>query len=294
MKKSVILLMLLSFTLGVQAQLLWKISGKDLPQSSYIFGSHHVAPMSILDSIPGIKQAMSETKQLYGEIIMEDMMKPAVMEKMQKAMILPGDTTLSLLYSESRFDSISAVFKNMMGVDLVMLDKMSPIALSTQLSVILSMKYMKGYNPKEQLDTWFQKKAKENGKKLGSLETVDEQIKLLYQSLTLERQAEMLYYMVANIDQAEKITKELGEAYMKQDLVDLMELTEAKTNTPYDSTPEELDLLVYNRNVNWSKKMPDIMKETPTFFVVGAGHLAGDKGVLNLLKQLGYTLEPIR
>lgn len=42
------------------------------------------------------------------------------------------------------------------------------------------------------------------------------------------------------------------------------------------------------------EKMPSIMKETPTLFVVGAGHLPGTNGVLKLLKEKGYTVEPMK
>ena len=49
-----------------------------------------------------------------------------------------------------------------------------------------------------------------------------------------------------------------------------------------------------NLNKAWVEKMPAIMTEAPTLFVVGAGHLPGDNGVLNLLKQQGYTIEAMK
>jgi uncharacterized protein YbaP (TraB family) len=52
--------------------------------------------------------------------------------------------------------------------------------------------------------------------------------------------------------------------------------------------------MIYNRNKAWSEKLPAIMKTAPTFIAVGALHLPGDKGLLNLLKKQGYTVEPVK
>ena len=67
-----------------------------------------------------------------------------------------------------------------------------------------------------------------------------------------------------------------------------------KMNTACDSTPEEDAQIINNRNADWLTKMPAIMSAKPTFFAVGAGHLPGDKGVLNLLRQAGYNVEGMR
>ena len=53
------------------------------------------------------------------------------------------------------------------------------------------------------------------------------------------------------------------------------------------------DVLLSKRNTAWISGMKTMMEETPTFFAVGAGHLAGKKGVINLLKKEGYKLSPI-
>ena len=67
-----------------------------------------------------------------------------------------------------------------------------------------------------------------------------------------------------------------------------------KLNSHCDATPEEEAAILSNRNANWLTKMPDIMAQKPTLFAVGAGHLPGDKGVLNLLRQAGYKVEPVK
>ena len=147
MKKTLALVMLLCIALGAQAQLLWKISGNGLDRPSYVMGTHHLAPLSIKDSIASMKQAMDETQQVYGELVMENAMKPDMLMKMQQAMMLPADTTLKSLFTPAEYDSIASVVKTYIGMDLALFDKLKPAALTTQLSVALAAKSVKGFNP---------------------------------------------------------------------------------------------------------------------------------------------------
>ena len=291
MKKIFALLMFFCITLGVNAQLLWKVSGNGLDKPSYIFGTHHVAPLSMKDSIAGMTEAMNGTSQVYGELVMEDMMKPEMLMKMQQAMMLPNDTTLKSLFTQAQYDSIASVVKENIGMELAMFDKLKPAALNAQLAVVLSVKALKGYNPQEQLDTWFQTQAKQAGKKVGGLETMESQINVLYNSQSLKRQAQQLYCSATHIDYGIDMTRRLAEAYLNQDLDKLLEITEEKMGNACDSTPEEEEALIYGRNANWAKQMPGIMKQASTLFVVGAGHLPGEHGVLKLLEKQGYTVE---
>lgn len=59
-------------------------------------------------------------------------------------------------------------------------------------------------------------------------------------------------------------------------------------------TAEEKKELIDDRNDAWVKAMPGIMKERPTFFAVGAAHLLGAKGVLQQLRDAGYTVEGVK
>ena len=70
MKTTLGILFLCCFTLSVNAQLLWKISGNGLKEPSYIMGTHHLAPLSIKDSIQGLQAALDQTQQVYGELKM--------------------------------------------------------------------------------------------------------------------------------------------------------------------------------------------------------------------------------
>ncbi|MDD5784678.1 MAG: TraB/GumN family protein, partial [Prevotella sp.] len=62
--------------IGLKAQLLYKISGKDLQKPSYIVGTFHVASSSFIDSIPGLRAAMDASEQVCGELDMKDITSP--------------------------------------------------------------------------------------------------------------------------------------------------------------------------------------------------------------------------
>lgn len=291
MKKTLVFMLLLCITLGAQAQLLWKVSGNGLDRPSYVIGTHHLAPLSVKDSIANLQQAIDQTEQVYGEIVMDDTNNPEILMKMQQAMMLPADTTLKSFYTQAQYDTIAAVVKNYMGVDLALFDKVKPATITTQLSVALAMKSLKGFNPQEQLDTWFQTQARQAGKKVGSLETIDMQINVLYNSQTLMRQAFLLYCTATHIEQGVDQSLRMNQAYMKQDLDELLAIIEEKMGDACDNTPEEISTLIYGRNANWARQFSSIMKQSPTLFVVGAGHLPGPQGLLKLLQKQGYTVE---
>ncbi len=293
MKRFITLVLLIAVTLGAQSQLLWKISGNGLQQPSYIFGTYHLSPLSIKDSIASLPQAMQDIRQVYGELVMADMMKPEFLAQMQQQTMLPNDTTLKSLFTPEEFEVVSRAVTEYLQVDIALLDRIKPAALFQQLTVLFYMKHTPGYNPQEQLDASFQQEATEQGKKVGGLETAQSQVDILFNK-PLRRQAEDLYCFVSDPDKVERQAKEIIAAYTAQDLDKMLQLMEEKEGTSCDPTPEEMAQLLYDRNQAWVKQMPAIMQTAPTLFVVGAGHLPGEQGVLALLKAQDYTVEPMK
>lgn len=300
MKKIFITLALFVAALSAQAQLLYKISGKDLKAPSYIVGTYHLAEVAFVDSIPGIRQALADCQQVYGELDMSSMANPENIMKMQQAMMLPEGKTLDKLLSADEMSRLNAYMNSLLGMDMTnpmvaqQMGRLTPQALSTQFSLLTYMKKHAGFDPQNPFDGYFQKVAQEQGKGIGGLETLDLQIKVLFHSMSLERQKQMLMCLVDNQEFMDKLADDVIRAFYSQNLEGLKEAMDRKMNTACDSTPEEDAQLINNRNADWLTKMPAIMAAHPTFFAVGAGHLPGDKGVLNLLRQAGYNVEGMR
>lgn len=294
MKKILGLLLLGCMMLNANAQLLWKVSGNGLTQPSYIIGTHHLAPLSIKDSIAGLQQALDGTLQIYGELKMTDIQKPSTMQLMQKMMVISGDTTFQSLFTPAEYEMINTYSKENLKFDIAMMPKVKPAFLQNNLIVLLYMKHVGGYNPQEQLDTYFQTEATAKGKKTEGLETPEFQFDLLYNGTSLKRQAQLLLCMLNNVDKGVQDLQRLTKAYMHQDLEDMLKLSEERENSQCDPYPGELEAMIDHRNQKWAEKLPAIMKATPTFVAVGALHLPGKQGLLSLLKQKGYTIEPVK
>ena len=172
--------------------------------------------------------------------------------------------------------------------------KMTPTAIETQLQVIMCMKHTPGFNPNALIDSYFQQAAKKAGKPILGFETVDFQISVLYTGTSIERQKEQLLCMIDNPEYTLEIMKSITNAYFSQDMEAVLAVSEEKSGDACDSTPEENEVLIYGRNADWVKKMPAIMENESTLFVVGAAHLSGERGVLELLKKNGYVVEAVK
>lgn len=300
MKKITIAMLLFLAAIGAQAQLLWKISGNGLQKPSYIIGTYHLAPVSFTDSIKGLKDALAAAEQVYGEVVTADMTSPENLQKMQAAMMLPEGQTLDKLYTAEELTRINAALKNILGADMTnpilaqQLGKMTPQALQTQLGLLIYLKKHPGFNPNEGFDAYFQKEAAAKGKPVGGLETIDFQVNTLLKGLPMERQKELLLCLADNLDFTEEQTENVVNAFFKQDLDGIKAAMDAKLNNTCDGTPEEEERLIYGRNDNWMKQMPEIMNQKSTFFAVGAGHLPGERGLLAQLKKAGYTVEGVK
>lgn len=286
--------------LGAHAQLLYKISGNGLSAPSYIVGTYHLAPVSFVDSIPGMRQAIADTQQTYGELVMDEMMSADSLALMQQAMMLPAGMTLDKLLTADEMTRLNAYMKELMGMDMTnpllaqQMGKMTPSALSTTISMFSYMKKSGSIDVQNGFDDYFQKEALRQGKGVGGLETMAFQINVLFKGQTLERQKELLMCQIDNADFMDEMEKDVIHAFFSQNLEALKKAMDKKLNNSCDSRPEEDDILIYNRNANWLKKMPALMAQKPTLFAVGAAHLISDKGVLQLLRTAGYTVEEIK
>ena len=284
---------------NTQAQILYRISGKGLESPSYIVGTYHLAPASFADSIPGMRQAIEQTNQVCGELDMMDAFKPENATRLLQALMLPEGTTLTSLLTEDQLGRLNALLLEVLGTNLkdetyaAQADKMTPVALSTSLTLASFMKEYPSLNPMELIDNYFQMVALQNGKAVKGFETVDFQMQTLY-GAPLQKQVDDLMCLVDHFDEAMEIASRITAAYFLQDFQQLTAILEEEMEGSCAATPEEEADLLDNRNHNWIKMMPDMMTEQPTLFVVGAAHLCGEQGVLKLLEELGYTVEGVK
>lgn len=292
MKKFVISLSLvLAFVFGLNAQVCYKVSGNGLDEPSFLYGTHHLAPLKVYNENAAATEAFTESKQVVGEIDMTiNQMEMAM--KMQPYMIAPTDSTLSKVLSPEDYEFAKQVFPTYSpqpGVAIEMLDMLKPMAITQMITLPMIMKTMPEYDPTQQLDTYFQKKGVEEGKKIIGLETIEHQADVLFNSHSIKKQAEGLMEALRNPDKISKEAKMLNDAYMTQDMTRMYEISKE-----LEDDPVFFERLVVERNNNWIEQLPAIMNEGSAFVAVGCLHLVGEQGLVEQLRKLGYTIEPLR
>ncbi len=280
----------------VQAQLLYKISGGGLTEPSYILGSNHTAAISFVDSIPGLRRVMNDTQQVYLESNESAESSSEIDTEMDQYVLLPDGMLLDSLLTADEMQRLTAFMIDSCKIDAdevhVFFDyKPLPLAffLSTKFD---SYKKAKESNGLPTFDDYFQKEALAQGKEVGGLESLTSQLKAVFQAPTLERQKAMLMWMVDH----QTPTEQKGcseETYYSQDLEAIRNQSANPDDDPRSFSSEELFKMVAVRNLNWMKKIPSVMSRKSTLFVVGCLHLPGPDGVLNLLRQAGYTVEAV-
>lgn len=285
MKKVFLSIAFIGTTLFSNAQteksLLWEISGNGLQKPSYVYGTIHMICPDKFFVPNGLEEKLKATEQTYLEIDMDD---PQMMSKTQKLMFSADGKKLKDIMNEADYKSFSDYFKKTTNMSTEMLMTAKPFAY-------LSMIMMKstGCPMPKSYEEYFVKQTQAGKKELLGLETIEDQMSILDKAPT-EEQVKWLMEMAKDGDKNNAMFAEMVDLYTKQDLDGLQ-----KYMTKFTVGMQSLEKdLLQNRNEKWIPIIEKNSKEKPTFYAVGAAHLVGDKGVLNLLKQKGYTVSAVK
>jgi len=225
---------------------------------------------------------------VVAEVVMNNIDATA---KIQQAAIMPNQTRINDLLNEDQSKLLDLELKSVMKFGLKDVSILNP-------SLILSMyemeifKKLTGFTDDKQSESYFQLVAAEKGMKIVGLETVQQQIAVLYGIGSLERQADIL---VETIRQKTIILNEmiqLNKLYKAGKLDNFVELSKGPDNIT-EMTEEEYAKLVDNRNTDWMSKLPAFFKESSCFVTVGAIHLGGNNGLIKQLQNEGYKVKAV-
>ena len=288
MKRILTILALSLLCLTSNAQLVWKISGNGIKKPSYILGTHHGCPFTYCDSIPGLMKAFDKVDNIIGEINMIELaeMSPERMQKMQAMMMMPADTSLLSLFSTEEAAKVNEWLGKKMGASLEMLSVMKPMTIMVTVQNKEMMEVIPEIATMTTIDKYMQTLGQRKGKTIGELETADYQMELLYGN-SLEEQADALLEMIDHGD-SKGLLQQLTNAYKSQNLDTLWKVFQEQM------TGYEYDAIVKVRNLNWEKQMKELLPKQSTLFVVGAGHLPGESGMINLLREAGFKVKPVK
>ena len=285
MKKSILLLLLPFLVLSSSAQLLWKISGNGLKHPSYLFGTHHLIPISFLDSVPGLYKAFNASDMVIGEMILSKVDASAMM---QKAAIMPNHIKMKDLLDEQEYAMVDAELRLVLKMGLEEVSVLNPTLILSLYEMEL-YKQLTGFSDDIKSDSYFQLVGSEKGKKMLGLESIEQQITMLYENGSLQSQANKL---VASIEEKERTLQEmlyLNQLY-KSGNIEQMVMLAKKAEELTEFSAAEYARLVDDRNADWAKKLPVQMQANSCFIAVGALHLGGEKGVVSLLQKAGFKV----
>lgn len=258
---------------------LWKIEGNGLEQPSYLFGTIHITCDATIED--DVKKALEETTKIVMELDMDD---PSMQTKMLNGMYLKDGKTIKDFVSEDEYKSIENLFQNQLGIPLKMLENVNPFMLSTMLFPKMIDCSMQSF------ELELTKVAKEQNEEIEGLETIEEQLKV-FEDISLEDQyADLIRMAKDNLEYDKENFSKMLQVYKDEDITTMLEMMNDENN---QTISEHQDVLLENRNKNWIAKIAKYAKEQPTFFGVGAGHLAGDNGVIKLLRKAGYTVTAV-
>lgn len=287
MKRTIILITsIIVATFFVNSQIFWKITKNGSNKESYLLGTHHLIEKDSIPASDKILSYVSKVETVVGEMKMDNMLGKQL--KMLQAAIMK-DSTISQLLSEEEYQLVDTRMKEVVGKGLDKMGKLKPAMLSSLYSVMLYMKENKLSKELEVMDLEVQKIAKKNKLEIVCLETVDQQINILFNSRPLNYQARQLVEAVKDKEKSLESLRKLNETYLSGNINDMIDLTEE------DGQMDEADMniLNYNRNANWLTQLTKLLPEKSCFIAVGCLHLVGEKGLIQLLRNEGYNVEAV-
>ena len=309
MKKTIITVLLAFAAITVNAQFLFRINGGELEKPSYILGTIHTLPGSILDSIPEFLAAEVECTQLYSEYDISDQQKMNdVKTAGQQAIALPEGKTIFDVLNMEQLDALNYRFNEIFKVNLTdslmkaMWNYQPFVFLTTFTLMFTTMEMQK--HPElglvgTPMDLACITRAKERGITLGQLDQIQSQDSLTKMRDTwlenLDSQVDSLMSFLTHFEERrQQFVDEVKAAVTSAELWKKGDYSSFDTDSFWLSQIDKNPALFKQRNEKWLPKITSAMHETQTLFVFGAGHLIGPNGIICKLREAGYQVEQIK
>lgn len=263
-------------TISNDNSLLWEVSGNGLSKPSYITGTFHILCSKDFEIKPKVLKALEKSDNFVMEINYTD---PAEIKSLQK--MYQTDKKISEQLSPNEAKELNTILADY-GTDLKSIDSSSPQALYA----LLSTKAIPCPQTEIKLyEMELLQKAIKDKKTIKGLEKVEDQLKSINEAYNLRSTITQLKMG----KEYEILFKQMIEAFKNENIHLLYSLFKDER---FMNTQQEKAMLT-NRNQNWVKAMPEIMKNQSSLFAVGGSHLMGENGIIPLLQSKGYTVKPV-
>lgn len=263
----------------------WKISSDK--NTLYLGGTVHMLHKSDHPLPAEFDKAYKKSSVLYFETDVQQANSPAIAQKMLQALMLKDGSSLQSKLKPETYAQLSDYVASRNG-QILRLNSFTPSGAAIMLT---AMEYMRlGLDPTLGVDMVYTQKAITDKKQLGQLETLDEQLEFIV-NMSGGKDDELIAYTLRDLNRLPTYIDDLKEAWREGDL-DAMEAL--ALNDLKKEFPDSYDRLIVARNNNWMTKINALMQNKETeFILIGALHLAGDKGLLSQLQSEGYKVDKL-
>lgn len=265
--------------LNTNNSLLWQISGNNLQKPSYLYGTIHVISQDDFFIGKNVKKKLQKADKLIMEMDLNNMDVAALATQS----LLDSGKTIKNYMNDSDYNRLESFMEKSIGIKKFTFESFYSRLKPLYLEQLIFFKYLG--QEKESYEQNFKHIAEGKHISIAGLETMEEQLKFMDQ-ISLETQLQSIIKTINNYKEETKKMDELVQYYKAQDLTALTKYFEEEDTAMVDN-------LLSKRNHNWIPKLISFIKDKPCFIAVGAGHLGGENGIINLLKKEGYTIEPI-
>ena len=285
---STVLLFLGSLTsLTAQDSLFYRVSHPEHPQvaPSYLFGTFHLMKSGYFqNNYSAVQEAFEKAEMVVVETVIDS---SKLMELASLVMMKSGAITDYL--SDAQWDTLKQRLSSYPYPEAA-LRKLKPMQHLLMLTMkeyqSLETAFQKGEG--QPVDLYFAQQAKVESRNLRPLETMMDQMRMLYQRLPDSLQAQMLREALEDPESMAPLTRKMADYYQQGKLRELGRLYQEN-----QESFQEMSFLVKPRNKRWMPELEEILQSGNAFIAVGALHLPLEGGLLELLKAKGYKLEPL-
>ena len=268
-----------------QKSFLWKIQSKT--NTVYVLGSLHFFKKESYPLSEKIENAFSQSEILVVEANVNDIGKVDIQKIMDRA-FYPQNEILERHVSSEVYELVKKEAGGL-GIPLELINRQRPWFLAMTLEALESLKL--GFNPDYGIDKYFLSKA--GGKKrIVELESLDDQLNLL-SSFSDKDQELLLLYTLRDLKILEQDLGQLTQAWTSGDTKGLESIL-TRSVLEDKRLSSIFEKIIYDRNAKMASKIEDFSQAGESCFViVGAGHLVGNRGIIEILKRKGYVLEQL-
>jgi len=278
------LLALVYSTLSVADTSVWMVrSGTD---TIYLGGTVHLLRPSDYPLPQEFEEAYGNSSHLYFETDISAMNDMATQMALLQELTYSDERTLQSVLNAEAYEAL-AVHLQSIGMPIMMMDKFKPGMVVSTLQVLEFQKL--GFTP-QGVDAHFHNRAVSDGKQIGQLETLEEQIQYLA-NMGAGNESEFILLSLRDLTQISTMMEDLIGAWRQgdADALDALFVEDMR-----EESEDLYDSLLVERNNNWLPVIEALFESAGTeFILVGAAHLVGESGLLKQLQDKGYAVQKI-